>query len=144
LEEASGVEQVVATTVGTVYDLSFWVGNLVDAGGPFGTTSTVNFLLNGVQALAATNTGGTGTATDSWEQFMLQFTASSASTTLDFINGDSGTDGSNALDNVVLTTASTSTPEPASLMICGGGLALLALLVRRARAGNRKQIGTSV
>ncbi len=44
---AEGVQQVIATTIGTTYKLSFYVGNIVDPGGIFGTTSTVNVQLNG-------------------------------------------------------------------------------------------------
>src|SRR5439155_7900820 len=32
---ATGVQQTVATTIGTAFDLSFWVGNQFNPGGPF-------------------------------------------------------------------------------------------------------------
>jgi hypothetical protein len=51
-----GVAQTVSTTVGHQYQLTFFVGNTT-GGGIFGTTSTVDVLLNGTSVLAATNAG---------------------------------------------------------------------------------------
>jgi uncharacterized protein DUF642 len=99
---ATGVTQSVPTSAGTTYQLSFWVGNVVDPGGIFGTTSTVNVLVNGTQAMAAVNSGGAGTKTLSWEQFTVPFTATSSSTTIAFMNGDPPTDNSNMLDSVAI------------------------------------------
>jgi len=125
---ATGVQQVVSTTSGALYDLSFWVGNNT----LLGSTSTVNFLLNGVQTLAATNS--TATTVQNWKLFTFQFTASSASTTLAFMNGDPSNDDLNGLDNVQLSAHDSGVvPEPSSLAICCGGLAALVLLSRRKR-----------
>jgi hypothetical protein len=99
---ATGVSQSVQTTPGRSYDLSFWVGNIVDPAGTFGTTSTVDVLVDGAQVMAAVNSGGAGTKTLSWQQFSVTFAAQSTSTTIAFVNGDPPTDNSNVLDNVVL------------------------------------------
>jgi hypothetical protein len=132
-----GVEQSVATTPGTTYDLSFWVGNTSDPGGIFGRTSTVNVLLGGISGTlidAATNIINTP-GTLAWQQFTTSFTATGSSTTLDFLNGDSPFDNSNGLDNVSLTAAGPSTvPEPATLPLVGVSLAALSVFLRRRRS----------
>ena len=132
-----GVEQTVATTPGTTYKLSFWVGNIFDPSGFFGKTSTVNVFLGGMSGTlidTATNSSTT-TGTQVWEQFNTSFKATSASTTIAFINGDPRTDNSNGLDNVVLTVGSSGTgvPEPSALSLLGIGIAGLGLLRRRKR-----------
>ena len=45
---ADGVKTTLATTIGQAYNLSFYVGNIVDPGGVFGTSSTVDVLVNGL------------------------------------------------------------------------------------------------
>jgi hypothetical protein len=126
---ATGVQQLVTTTAGTTYDLSFWVGNVNDTQNIFGTTSTVNLLVDGIQTFVATNS--TGGSTQTWQQFSTQFVATSSSTTIAFINADPSSDNHNGLDNVDITTGLEAVPEPASLAVCGGGLALLGVLARR-------------
>jgi len=128
---AQGVEQTVATTIGTQYTLSFWVGNVSDAAHGLGTTSTVDVLLGGIggSSLGAfTNSNATPSAMN-WQQFTTTFTATGSSTTLDFLNGDGIGDDLNGLDNVVLTA--TGTPEPATLWLLGGGMIGLGFLRRR-------------
>lgn len=129
-----GVEQTVATTSGTKYDLSFWVGNVNNPGGIFGTTSTVNVHLGGISGtLIDTATNSSTTAgTLVWEKFTTSFTASGSTTTLDFINGDPSGDNSNGLDNVSLTAAgATTVPEPATLPLVGVGLVGVCVFLRR-------------
>lgn len=112
---SEGVEQTVATTPGATYDLSYFVGNQVNPGGPYGTTSTVFVKVDGATIQTSTNSMGAGGTTQVWEQFSTSFVASSASTTLEFLNGDPPTDNTNGLDNVVLTQgAASSVPEPAT------------------------------
>jgi len=131
---ATGVQQTIATTPGATYDLSFWVGNVANFPSPT-TTSTVNVLVNGALALAATNsTGGT---TLTWEEFDVSFVAASSTTILTFLNGDPANDDSNGLDNIVVTLAqeddpTPGVPEPATLLLLGVGTAAAAA-VRRMR-----------
>ncbi len=98
---ATGVSHTLATTAGTTYTLTFWVGNVVDPGVGWGTSSTVDVLIDGVQVLVAANSDGNATAL-TWKQFTVRFAATAASTTIAFVNGDPSTDNANILDGVVL------------------------------------------
>jgi hypothetical protein len=123
-----GVKQTVATTIGATYALSFWIGNVYDPTGTFGTTSTVDVrtLGTGAALLGAFTNASTTPGTQVWQQYTLTFTAVAASTMLDFVNADSATDNSNGLDNVTLNVV----PEPGTLLLIGLGLAGLRLTRR--------------
>jgi hypothetical protein len=128
-----GVEQSVATVAGTKYNLSFDVGNQVNPGGPYGTTSTVQVLVNGSVLGTFTNSGVSGSTSQSWESFNTSFVASGASTVVEFLNQDPRTDNTNGLDNVTLTGAA-GAPEPATLGLLGLGLAGVGLSRRRPKS----------
>jgi hypothetical protein len=100
---ATGVAQSFATTRGTEYHLTFWVGNVYNPGGPFGVGSTVKVYVNGVRKLTATNSLHPANHRQAWKEFALTFKATSGRTTISFINGDPRTDNSNGLDSVRLT-----------------------------------------
>ena len=124
-----GVAQSVATTIGDVYRISFWVGN-TSGGSIFGTTSTVNVSVNGGPSAPFTNSQANATGL-TWQQFTLDFTASTAMTLINFANGDPGGDNSNGLDNVTLTDRGPSTspvPLPGALPLFATGLSALGLL----------------
>lgn len=102
-QSATGVAQTVHTVSDKSYTLKFSVGNVVDPNGIFGTTSTVNVLVNGNTIFTATNTGGAGKTKQVWKKFSTAFTASSTSTTITFLNGDPPSDTNNGLDCISLT-----------------------------------------
>ncbi len=112
-DTATGVAQTVATTAGQQYVLRFFVGNVYDPGGIFGTTSTVNVLVNGVQVLSATNSRGAGSTTMNWQRFSVTFTAPTNTTTITFLNGDPVSDSCNGLDAVSLARVPAAVGEDA-------------------------------
>jgi hypothetical protein len=101
---ATGVAQTVKTTPGSSYTLSFWVGNVYDPNGIFGTTSTVNVFNGSTMLLSATNAKMSAT-TQVWQHFSVTFVASTARTVLSFINGDPSNDTNDGLDDVNLVLA---------------------------------------
>ena len=123
---ATGVAQTVPTVIGTTYELGFSVGNIVDPGGAFGTTSTVDVSVNGTKILGATNTEGTGQTKQVWKQFTVQFKATKSTSTLQFINGDPITDNSNGLDAITLTKVA-GPPIPTSATLTSSTASPIAL-----------------
>jgi hypothetical protein len=99
----TGIARSIATTPGTEYHLTFWVGNVYDPGGIFGTSSTVKVYVNGSMQLIATNSLQPPNHTQAWKEFALTIKATSSSTTISFINGDPSTDNSDGLDAVQLS-----------------------------------------
>ncbi len=104
-QTATGVAQKVKTVPGTGYVLTFWVGNVVNPGGIFGSTTTVNVYNGQTLLLSATNSKGTGSTTQVWQKFTVSFTATASATTLSFINGDPADDTNCGLDAVSLAPA---------------------------------------
>jgi len=112
---ATGISQTVATTPGAAYQLTFWVGNVVNTGGPDGLTSTVNVLVNGVQVYTATNSLGAGSSSVVWQKFTATITSLTPQTSIAFMNGDPAGDNYNGLDGITLVPqndAETPAVEP--------------------------------
>ena len=97
----TGVAQTVKTVAGARYRLTFAVGNVVDPGGLFGTSSTVTVLVNGRSVLKATNRAGG--KVQAWKTFTTTVKATSGTTSIEFLNGDPRSDNDNGLDAVSLT-----------------------------------------
>jgi hypothetical protein len=105
----TGVAQTV-TTAGGSCTLNFFVGNI--SGGVFGTTSTVDVLVNGTKVTSATNS--TGGSTLNWQRFTETISTTAGATTIEFHNADPSTDNSNGLDDVeLLCDAAPTRPRPA-------------------------------
>ena len=102
---ATGVQQIVQTQPGAKYELSFYVGNV--SGSIFGTTSTIELLVDGQSIGRYTNDTKIPGQQD-WRQMKVEFTASKAATTIAFINRDPPNDNSNGSDNVSLVLATSS------------------------------------
>ena len=113
---------------------------MVNPGGIFGTTSTVDVLVNGTQTFSATNSGGGTTLT--WQQFTTSFTANSSQTTLEFLNGDPSNDTSNGLDNIHVEVAAPDVPEPAWLALFSAGLLALGMIRDQLRYAGASQCPT--
>jgi Protein of unknown function (DUF642) len=133
VNSTEGLSQVVVTTPGNVYQLTYLIGN-TSGGGAFGTASNVKVLVNGLQTFSDTNSTISATSLN-WGAFSHNFTASGASTTLLFQNGDPSSDNSNGLDNVVLLDlgpgGGTSVPAPASFALILLGMGSLGLARKR-------------
>ncbi|MGA2591153.1 MAG: DUF642 domain-containing protein [Bryobacteraceae bacterium] len=112
-----GITQTVPTSAGMSYLLTFWVGNVFDPGGNFGTTSTVGLKINGTAAGNFTNS--TPATTMNWQQFSATFIAVGNSTEIEFDNLDPPGDSSNGLDNVVLQQTASARQAP---VIGAGGV----------------------
>lgn len=110
-----GVQQSVTTIAGRQYQLSFYIGNTT-GGGVFGSTSTVEVLVDGTVAFTDTNSTVNATSL-TWQQYSHAFVATGSTTTIGFRNADPASDDNNSLDNVVLTEVSqaptTTTLSPA-------------------------------
>jgi len=130
-----GIEQVIATTPGVTYDLTFDLGASTEWDGPG----------LGAAALTASATGGVldasqlftlaPTTINQWQSETLVFTADSSSTTIEFLGDSTYSSAYAGLDNISVTSASTSpAPEPVSLLLFGSGLAGLAALRLRQRS----------
>jgi hypothetical protein len=100
--------------------VSFWVGNVVDPRLVFGTTTTVNLLIDGELALSAVNADGAGQPEQVWKQFTYQGFSTSDTLLFTFLSGDPPSDFSSGFDSVVISTVD-AVPEPATwaMMLLG-------------------------
>jgi len=114
---AMGVQQLFSTTPGQTYVLSFYVGELINE------AASVQVYLNGSLFQTATNNSPTTGNTTLWEQFVYNFTATSSSTSLRFVNNSAANVAVNGLDNVDVEA---TTPEPASIVTLTSGFVFLA------------------
>jgi hypothetical protein len=109
---ATGVQQTVATTAGTTYNLTFYVGNIYNPGGSDGATSTLNVFVNGTQTFSIANLAGAGLTYLFWQRYTTTFVAASSETTIAFINGDGPTDNANGLDGISLVAQQAPANQP--------------------------------
>ena len=131
---ADGVRQTVATTIGQLYDFSFWLGNV--SGGFFGVDSLVNVSFSsGGTDFSCVNAIETTTLT--WLKCSQSFVAQSDTTTFTISNGDPRTDYSSAIDNIVLGAAG-GVPEPEVWAMLIAGFAVVGGARRRQNASRVK------
>lgn len=98
----AGVQQQIATTAGKAYTLTFYVGNIYDPNGVFGTTSTVTLLIDDEPVASFTNKAGKDKRTQVWKKFSTEFIAQKTKTTIAFVNSDPPNDADNGLDGVTV------------------------------------------
>ena len=121
-----GVEQSIATVVGLTYGVSLYLG--VDSGNAsYAGPVSVQVAAGSSSSIFTANPTGSGNL---WTLETFSFVANS-STTLVTIQGYAA-NAYLGLDNVSIS--SSAVPEPASVVSCGVGLALLAGFSRRRRA----------
>lgn len=140
------IEQLIPTALGQTYDVSFYVGQ-GGSGPDFVPPSTIGLRIDGGSDIAFSNFGVTPGGIN-WKFFSDTFTATGTATLLRFddlnphpsIAGQAFTANDfTGLDNVVVTAASTSAPEPASLFLALCGMAGCTIASRAARWGGRHQ-----
>jgi hypothetical protein len=130
-----GVRTAVSTVSGQTYDVSFWIGNVIDPGGFFALTSTVNVLANGAPVFSGTNSSGSAPGAPRsmvWQQFDFQYLANSNSTSFSFVSGDPPSDFVTGLDNVVISTVA-AVPEASTWAMTILGFAGLGFMACRRR-----------
>ena len=133
---ADGVQQVIATTNGATYAVSFYVGRAQgDPNSPYLTPATVDFSVNGGARVSFTNSNSTAGAIN-FQQFTTLFTATSSSTTLAFLNGTPQGNNYAGLDSV--TIRQLAVPEPGSIaLLVGTGVWGAGLFIRRRKHAER-------
>ena len=114
-----GITQTVATTSGSAYTLSFWVGRAQSDNGFSGyqDPATVDLSLNGGPRVSFTNSDQPTPGLVDWKQFSTSFVASGSSTTITFLNGTPINTDQAGLDNVTFTPSGTAVPEPGTLTL---------------------------
>jgi choice-of-anchor C domain-containing protein len=119
-----GISQSFSTVAGQQYQVTFDL-----AGNPLNLPVTKTILVSaaGQSQTFTFNVTGHNTANMGWVTDTWTFTASGATTTLEFDTGDSPATGwGPALDNVSVDLVGTTVPEPTSLLLLGSGLLVLA------------------
>lgn len=122
---SSGVTQNVATSIGTTYKLTFFVGSSTDHSLFF--PCTIDLSINGGTRVGYTNPNAPTNHLD-WMQFDVLFTATTATTSIAFLNGCAPNNYESALDNVSMQVV----PEPVSMTVMAVGIA--AIMRRRRKS----------
>ncbi len=132
----NGVFQDIATVVGQLYSLSFYLGNAQGSGSPTQPNTNV-YLLPSSLSLDITGSGSTVYTNSNttpgninWQQFTQNFTATSATTQIRFTNLTSG-DNYAGLDAVSITES--AVPEPTTWAMMLVGFAAIGFAMRRQR-----------
>lgn len=114
----SGVTQSVTTTIGTEYELTFYVGSALDVSGTnFFFPTTVDLSINGGARTSYFNPASPTNMLD-WKLFTVDFTATSSTTSITFLNGAASNNYLTGLDNIALEELpASSTPVPSTLVM---------------------------
>ena len=128
----AGMSQIIATTPGATYALSFDLGGSTFWGRPDSLTASAA----GTSQTFATGAASTAHPNNDWYHETMSFVATSASTTIT-LQGQAGFNyiGLDNADVEFVSGGPAPVPEPASWALMLGGLAATAALARRRRAG---------
>jgi hypothetical protein len=131
-----GISQAVALNPGFLYIITFWLGNM-DNTAPFNYSldSSIQVLVDGNSVGLFTNSNNLTDETQ-WTQFSAQFTATSASQTIEFRNATPGGDNMAGLDDVFVDQVAV-VPEPSTFGLIGIALAAAAGCHRRLRGTSK-------
>jgi hypothetical protein len=130
-----GIEQTIATSIGTTYNLVFGLTgeNGVDSG------ELLNVLINGtlLQSFVTPFNGGFGDFQNPFATQTLSFTATSASSTITFtVTGDTLGNNDPLLDAISVDSGvGGAVPEPGTWVTCLAGLGLAAFRYRKSVRG---------
>jgi hypothetical protein len=131
----NGVKQTIASIVGHLYSISFYVGNQFDDAPGYAHPSSISFYVNG--NLVGTYTNALNTPEQvNWVQFSYDFTALTNLTTFAFLNSTPLGDNYAGLDNVSLRDL--TVPEPAGIAPFAAGIVIFAMVRRRDRMIRRR------
>jgi hypothetical protein len=119
------ISQTLATTPGTRYSITFWLGDFLTNGGAAENQFSASF--GGSTIFSETNM-----SLSPYAEFTETAVATSASTVLSFAGFD--VPNSIGLDDVSVNPAAVPAPEPASLPLLAVGLAGLGMVLRTRRA----------
>lgn len=111
-QASNGVTQDVATIIGQLYRLSFYVGSATNNSNIL--ASTVDLSIAGGTRVGFTNTTAPLTSMN-WQQFTVDFVATGALTNISFFNGSSPNNNLSGLDNVTLEVI----PAPGAAALLG-------------------------
>jgi hypothetical protein len=123
---SSGVTRSVPTTIGGLYELSFYVGSAQAS--PFFAAATVDLSINGGPRVPFHNPIAPSNMLN-WQQFIVPFVATSNPTNLTFYNGSASNNFLSALDNVVIE----GIPEPSTGVLALVTFVASALMIRKKR-----------
>lgn len=128
-----GIKQSFATVVGQTYLLSYW-GTTSRSSGRDGT-GLIEIWLNGslYGSNSVTNLNATFGLSD-WVQFTHTFTATGATTDLEFRNQQNAFLHFTDVDDVSVSAVSSTVPEPASVVLLASGLLGLLITGRSRRS----------
>lgn len=122
----NGIKQVVATTPGLVYELSFWVGHQDgSAPGYLGGPGGVALYVDGGLVLSAAASGNTP-GDVSWTRFTHRLTATDTQTIIAFLNDTPVGNNYAGLDAVSVVEV----PEPSPILLLLTGLVAIGVLWR--------------
>jgi hypothetical protein len=123
-----GISQQIDTVIGQLYRLRFYIGNIDGGDRRYLGPASVSVQIDNGMLTPFENAWQEPGNSVYWSMQSYEFQATSARTTVAFLNTTQDTEWYVGLDDVVVELA---TPEPSTLLLLGAGLVGLAVLRRR-------------